>query len=155
MFFAISNGSDQLLVFALSKGSETANGGDASIAPVLMYVPNPIPSREGAFIEIFRGVPPEARNVGTSSSESDAQSGSGDAFAPPLVHAYQITVVERAAQRRLVYTSARSHAFATLTRCDDAKTRHATPRDVRLATGARVPAGDLFGSTIAIEVNPI
>ena len=64
---------------------------------------------------------------------------------PPTVHAFQICVVERSAQRRLVYTSARSHALASLAPHHSATMRHETPRRVRFATGDRVPAGDMFG----------
>ena len=150
------------------------HGGDAAIAPVLMYVPNLEDGKAGKFVEICRGVPPARRasaassdDAGTTSAtggdaddengdtgDTDESGGTGDAAAqqapppPPLVHAYEISIVERAAQRRLVYTSARSHAFAMLAPRNDATTLHSTPRAARRATGARVPAGDVFGLAV-------
>ena len=161
MILAIGSGGNQLLFFALlgetytdtagndSEGREDGyresevHGGDAAIPPVLMYVPNFDAGKAGGFIEIYRGSDDAAVTL-----EADGADEAGDALSPsppPLVHAFQISVVERAAQRRLVYTSARSHAFATLTPRKDAMASHTTQRAARRAIGASVPAGDVFG----------
>ena len=147
------------------------HGGDAAIAPVLMYVPNIENDKAGKFVEICRGVPPAGRasvaggddaaamggdaDDETWVDETDESGSAGDAAAPPtppppppLVYAYEISIVERAAQRQLVYTSARSHAFATLAPRNAAATLHSTPRAARRATGACVPAGDMFGLAV-------
>jgi hypothetical protein len=83
-----------------------------------MYVPAPAPPgrsgdgdskppRAGKFIEIC--------HVGADPTRPGA---------PPLVHAYELVVVERAVQRRVVFSSSRARCFATLAPRADAVTRH-------------------------------
>ena len=108
-----------------------------SAPPVLLFVPSDLTAGgsstlAGAFVEVW-----------CMRDETDGE--------PPLVHAYEIVVVERSAQRRLVFSSHAAHALASLPLREDATTRHAAADGARSAAASRglvCASGDVFAFVV-------